>query len=104
MKTVSDVLDALLALYTAPGTWTRQGVLRDDAGREVAWDLEAALYRVAGDPEEDGISDDEAARRQALVSGTFEACGVELMALNDAARRQGAVVAVLQAGRAHVAA
>jgi hypothetical protein len=93
---VADVLDALLALYAAPGTWSRQG------GRGL--DLEAALYRVIGDPDEDGIGEGEARRREALVVGTFEACGADLMALEAAARRQDVVVAVLQAGRAHVAA
>ncbi|WP_245442721.1 hypothetical protein [Methylobacterium terrae] len=91
---VADVLDALLALYAAPGIWSRQG--------GDGLDLEAALYRVIGDPEEAGIAEGEARRREELVSGTFEACGVDLMALEAAARRQDVVVAVLRFGRARL--
>ncbi|MEE8630221.1 MULTISPECIES: hypothetical protein [Methylobacterium] len=93
---VTNVLDALLALYTAPGAWSRQG-----GG---GLDLEAALYRIIGDPEEAGISEGEARRREALVAGTFEACGADLVALEAAARRQDVMVAVLRAGRERLAA
>ncbi|KMO31350.1 hypothetical protein VQ02_26055 [Methylobacterium variabile] len=87
----AEVLDALLALYAAPGIWSRQ------CGGGL--DLEAALYRVIGDPDEDGIGEGEARWCEALVAGTFEACGVDLMALEAAARRQDVVVAVLRVGR-----
>jgi hypothetical protein len=95
-KTVSDVLDALLALYAAPGIWSRQG-----GG---GLDLEAALWKVIGDPDEAGIGEGEARRREALVTGTFKACGADLVALEAAARRQDVVVAALRAGREHLAA
>ncbi len=52
-----------------------------------------------GDPEEAGIGEGEARRREALVARTFEACGADLVALEDAARRQDVVVAVLRAGQ-----
>ncbi|KMO20367.1 hypothetical protein [Methylobacterium indicum] len=67
-------------------------------------DLEAVLYRVAGDPEEADICEGEARRREALVTGTFEACGADLVALEATARRQDVVVAVLQGGRGRLAA
>ena len=92
----ADVLDTLLALYAAPGTWSRQ------SGGGL--DLEAALWKVIGDPEEDGIGEGEARRREALLAGTFEACGADLVALEAAARRQDVVVAVLRAGRERLAA
>ncbi|MFE1602309.1 hypothetical protein [Methylobacterium sp. ID0610] len=60
------------------------------------------MWKVISDPEEAGIAESEARRREALVSGTFAACGADLMALEAAARRQDVVVAVLRAGRARL--
>lgn len=67
----AEVLDALLALYAAPGIWSRQcsGDL----------DLAAALWKVIGD------EDDRRGGGPALVAGTFEAWVADLMTL-DAAR------------------
>lgn len=103
MKTVTEVLDAMLALYAAPGTWTRDGIAKDAAGREVAatspeavsWSLEGALERVIGDWEGEP-------HRQQLMCDAFDACGVDLAAFSDTARHQGAVVGVLRLGRDHV--
>lgn len=83
MKTVIEALDAMLALYAAPG----------------AGSLEDILYQVIGDPEEEGISEAEWRRRCALVSGVSDTCGVDLAAFGDLARHPGAVAAVLHAGR-----
>lgn len=104
MMTVTEVLDGMLALYAAPGTWVQAGVARDAAGRPVpadsaeavAWSLEGALERVIGDWEGEP-------HRQRLICDAFDACGVDLAALNDTARHQRAVVGVLRAGRKHVA-
>jgi hypothetical protein len=109
IKTVADVLDGLLAIYAAPGTWNREGVARDAAGRAVAadsldavaWSLEGALERVIGDweAEQPKVAWSECLRRQELLCGASEACGVDLSDFNDTVRRQGVVVAVLRAGR-----
>lgn len=106
MKTVIDVLDGMLAIYTTPGTWTRDGIAKDATGRAVsadsaeavAWSLEGALERVIGDWEEPGNEDG-----QQLLCDVFEACGADLAALNDTLRHQRAVVGVLRTGRDHVA-
>ncbi|MDN3592495.1 hypothetical protein [Methylobacterium adhaesivum] len=54
---------------------------------------------MVGDPEAEGITEAEWRRRETLASAVFAACGADLMALNDAARRQSVVLAVLRAGR-----
>ena len=100
MMTVTEVLDAMLAIYTTPGTWTREGIAKDAAGRQVAadspeavaWSLEGALERVIADLESGS-----------LLSDVCDACGVDLAAFSDTARHQRVVVAVLQAGRGYVA-
>lgn len=106
--TTADVLDGMLALYAAPGTWTPQGIAKDAAGRSVpadsaeavAWSLEGALERVIGDIEDPNVVWSENARRQQLLCDVFEACGVDLAAFGGIARHQRAVVSVLRAGRA----
>ncbi|KQT80151.1 hypothetical protein [Methylobacterium sp. Leaf466] len=83
----------MLALYAKPGTWTREGIAKDAAGHRVAsespeavaWFLEGTLELVIEDRE-----------NGSLLSLVFDACGVELMAFNDAARRQDVVVGLLR--------
>lgn len=101
MMTVTEVLDAMLALYAAPGTWTPQGIAKDAAGRSVpadsaeavAWSVEGALERVIGDLE-----------RGSLLSDLSDACGVDLAAFSDTARHQRVVVGMLRIGRDYVTA
>lgn len=114
IKTVADVLDGLLAIYAAPGTWNREGIAQDAAGRAVAadspeavaWSLEGALERVIGDweAEQPKVAWSECLRRQELLCGTSEACGVDLSDFNDTVRRQEVVVAILRMGRDRAAA
>lgn len=47
------------------------------------------------DPEANGITEAEWRCRERLASAVFDACGVDLMAFNNAARRQSVVVALL---------
>lgn len=86
--TPADAIRAMLAFYATPGVWTSQG----------EGDLEDVLYRVTGDPDEAGIPEAEWCRRSDLICGVFAACRCDLMAMNDAARHQDVVVAVLRAG------
>lgn len=112
MKTVSDVLDAMLALYATPGTWSREGVAQDAAGQAVAanspeavaWSLEGALERVIGDWEDPNAAWSECLHRQELLCSASDACGVDLADFNDTVRRQEVVVAILHMGRARAAA
>lgn len=113
MKTVVDVLDAMLTLYATPGTWSREGVALNAAGQAVAadspeavaWSLEGALERVIGDWEDQpNVAWSECLRRQELLCGASDACGVDLSDFNDTVRRQEVVVAVLHMGRARAAA
>ncbi|MCJ2108638.1 hypothetical protein MKK70_25345 [Methylobacterium sp. E-041] len=66
----------------------------------VAWSLEGALYCVVSDPDADGIAEAEWWRREALASAVFKACGVDLMAFNEAAHRQDVVIAVRRCAHA----
>ncbi|MCJ2108635.1 hypothetical protein MKK70_25330 [Methylobacterium sp. E-041] len=103
--TVNEAVAAMLALYATPGTWVQAGIAQDAAGRPVeaesleavAWSLEGAMYRVVGDPDAKGITKTEWQRRIALVAAVMGAFDVDLMAFNDAARHQRAVVSVLRA-------
>lgn len=105
--TVNEAITAILTLYATPGTWVQAGIAQDRAGREVApdspkavaWSLKGALYRVIGNPNADGIAEAEADRRETMVAGVMGAFDVDLMAFNDAARRQSAIVSVLRTGR-----
>lgn len=106
--TVNEAITAMLALYATPGTWVQAGIAQDAAGRPVkvespeavAWSLKGALYRAVGDPDADGITEAEWRRRLASVAAVMGSFDVDLMAFNDAARRQEVVVAVLRAGLA----
>lgn len=110
MKTVIEVLDGMLAIYTTPGTWTRAGIAKDSAGRPVAadsseavaWSLEGALERVIGDWEDPVVEHAENMRRQVLLSDVFHACGFDLMAFNDAARHQDRVTRMLRSSQKRV--
>ncbi|MGU3358924.1 hypothetical protein ACLBWX_01180 [Methylobacterium sp. M6A4_1b] len=100
MMTVTEVLDGMLAIYTTPGTWTRDDIAKDAAGQPVpadssevvAWSLEGALERVIGDLE-----------CGSLLSDACEACRVDLASFSDTARHQRVVVSVLEAGRDYAA-
>lgn len=43
MKTVIEVLDAMLVLYVTPGARTREGIAKDAAGRQVPADSPKAV-------------------------------------------------------------